>query len=171
MSLLKGYLYLSWPFFLIKPSNIQYSSDFYFVHFVIDWMSKNKYETNMISKCSCEPPVISNICQHLRSSRFFYGVRAHLSVFPVVFYLHLLVFVLCYIPVFPFSLNCPFLLMVTYKYIFKVMPYNYLGHIFSWLSYTFVHIILNDTYRYFNFDRLLKVLSSITVILLWSNRL
>jgi hypothetical protein len=36
-------------------------------------------------------------------------------------------------------------LMFTYKYMFNVMPYNYLGHIHLCLSYTFVQILLNDT--------------------------
>ena len=36
-------------------------------------------------------------------------------------------------------------LMFSYKYIFNVMQYNYLGHIYLWLSYTFVQILLNDT--------------------------
>jgi hypothetical protein len=50
-----------------------------------------------------------------------------------VFFLnfHLLVFVLCHNPMLPFSLDCPFLLAPTYKYI--------------WLSYIFVQILLNDT--------------------------
>jgi hypothetical protein len=86
-------------------------------------------------------------------------------------------FVLCHDPMFSLSLECPFLfafqfsLLFIYKYIFYIIPYNYWWHILVWLSYTFVQIISNDTYKYFKFVRLLKVLSSITIMLLWSNHL
>jgi hypothetical protein len=71
--------------------------------------------------------------------------------------------------IFQLSVGCfsPRLLL----FVFNVIPYNYLGHTFLWLSYTFVQILFRDTYRYFRLDKLLKVLSWITLMLLWFNRL
>ena len=68
---------------------------------------------------------------------------------------------------FPWVFFSPRLLL----FVFNVFPYNFLDHTFLWLSYTFVQIILSDTYRYFRLDKLLKALSWITLMLLWFNRL
>jgi hypothetical protein len=60
-----------------------------------------------------------------------------------VFLIHLLVFVLFHNPMLLLSLDFPLLLAANvylhiYIYIFNVIPYNYLGHIFLWLN----HIVL-----------------------------
>ena len=140
-------MYRSWPFFLIKPSNIQYSSGFIFVNFVIDWMSKN-YMRQILSR---KVLVKHRYVQHLPAPELipcFLWCPCSSFSFPCVFFICLSLYYIitqCCLCLWIAHSRLP--LMFTYTYTFNVIPNNYVGHTFLWLIYTFVQIILNYTYR------------------------
>ena len=123
-------------------------------------------------------PFTPTFHQHLTSSWFFDGVHvAHLfsflccvSCFPCPSTVYCAQCCLCH-SISHFWLHLRFSLAFIYKYTFQVIPKHYLWHILLWLGYKFVQIMLKDTHRKNKLGRLLKALSSITDMLLYSNRL
>ena len=129
-------------------------------------------------------PLKQYICVQVGLSCVFYLVNVvidcmfrntfQFSVFFFIFFSYacLCTSVLCHNPMLPLSLDCPFLL-VPNVYL-QIYIYRYAIELLrTYILMILLYICTNTIkwYRYFRFDRLLKVQSSFTVMLLWFNHL